>query len=158
MTANQSMDLQDSNGENVAHEAVETTAETEDNAGLPAHHSINYLPLEKTFCEDKSAELEATLQELNNLFSSVGVEITVTDGTMAIDVNEEKFASITKRKAGRKSKGMTKRMEEIMAYRETHTALETAEWMGLTKQTYYRRMKELRDENPSFTENDENRE
>mgnify|MGYP000974278028 CR=1 FL=1 len=32
-----------------------------------------------------------------------------------------------------------------MAYRETHTAMETAEWLGLTKQTYYRRMKELRE-------------
>ncbi len=158
MAANQLMDLKESNGETVTQETVETTPETEDNADLADHHRINYLPLEKTFCAEKSDELDSILRELNNLFSSVGAEITVTDGILAIDVNEEKFISMTKRKAGRKSKGMTKRMEEIMVYRETHTALETAKWMGLTRQTYYRRMKELRDENLYFSKNDENHE
>jgi hypothetical protein len=33
-----------------------------------------------------------------------------------------------------------------MAYRETHTAEETFEWLGLTKKTYYRRIKEMKAE------------
>ena len=40
----------------------------------------------------------------------------------------------------------TERYEEIIAYRKNHTVMETAEWLGLTKQTYYRRMKEWKEE------------
>ena len=113
---------------------------------LPAHHRISYLPLDKSYCEENADALEATLQELNELFSTIGTVLTVVDHTFTIDINEEKFSSVTTRKAGRKKNDINKRYEEIMAYRETHTAEETFEWLGLTKQTYYRRMKEMRDE------------
>ena len=36
--------------------------------------------------------------------------------------------------------------EKILAYWETHTVQETDEWRGRTKQTYYRRIKELKKE------------
>lgn len=113
---------------------------------LPEHHRIHYLPLDRMYCEENADALEAILQDLNGLFSAVGVEITVDDHTLSIDITEEKFASVTTRKAGRKKKDATQRYEEIMAYRDTHTAQETFEWLGLTKQTYYRRIKELKAE------------
>ena len=94
----------------------------------------------------KEEELESTLQDLNGLLNAVGVEITVDGLTLTIDISSEKFASVTKRKAGRKKKDVKKQYEEIMAYRKTHTAEETFAWLGLTKQTYYRRLKEMREE------------
>ena len=119
---------------------------TSDEATLPVHHRICHLPLDKTYCSENADALEETLQELNELFSAVGVDITVLDHTLTIDINEEKFSSVTTRKAGRKKNNLSKRYEEIMEYRETHTAGETFQWLGLTKQTYYRRMKEMREE------------
>ncbi len=118
-------------------DSVETTE-------LPEHHRIHHLPLDKEYCDNQPDALESILQNLNDLFSAVGVEITVDDHTLTIDVNEERFNSVTTRRAGRKKKDANQRYEEIMAYRETHTAEETFEWLGLTKQTYYRRIKELR--------------
>jgi hypothetical protein len=118
-------------------DSIETTE-------LPEHHRIHHLPLDKEYCDNQPDALEAVLQDLNSLFSAAGVEITVDDHTLSIDIAEEKFASVTTRKAGRKKKDANQRYEEIMAYRETHTAEETFEWLGLTKQTYYRRIKELR--------------
>ena len=120
-------------------DSIETTE-------LPEHHRIHHLPLDKEYCDNQPDALESILQNLNDLFSAVGVEITVDDHTLSIDIAEEKFASVTTRKAGRKKKDANQRYEEIMAYRETHTAEETFEWLGLTKQTYYRRIKELKAE------------
>ena len=120
-------------------DSIETTE-------LPEHHRIHYLPLDASYCTENADTLEAVLQDLNSLFSAIGVEITVDDHTLSIDIAEEKFASVTTRKAGRKKKDANQRYEEIMAYRETHTAEETFEWLGLTKQTYYRRIKELKAE------------
>ena len=120
-------------------DSIETTE-------LPEHHRIHHLPLDKEYCDNQPDALEAVLQDLNSLFSAVGVEITVDDHTLSINITEEKFASVTTRKAGRKKKDANQRYEEIMAYRETHTAEETFEWLGLTKQTYYRRIKELKAE------------
>ena len=111
---------------------------------LQDHHKIKSLPLDKSFCSEKADELEAILQELNDLLSVAGIEIRAAESTLTIDVNGEKFASVTKRRAGRKKKNATQQYEEILAYRETHTAQETFEWLGLTKQTYYRRIKELK--------------
>lgn len=122
-----------------------TIDEYQDRPDLPEHHRISYLPLDRDYCTNHADELESILQDLNSLFSTVGAEITVSESVLTIDVHEEKFASVMTRKAGRKAKGFNKQYEEIMAYRETHTAMETAEWLGLTKQTYYRRMKELRE-------------
>jgi hypothetical protein len=120
-------------------DSIETTE-------LPEHHRIHHLPLDKEYCDNQPDALESILQDLNSLFSAVGVAITVDDHTLSIDITEEKFASVTTRKAGRKKKDANQRYEEIMAYRETHTAEETFEWLGLTKQTYYRRIKELKAE------------
>ena len=113
---------------------------------LQDHHKIKSFPLDKSFCTEKADELEAILQELNDLLSVAGIEIRAAESTLTIDVNGEKFASVTKRRAGRKKKNATQQYEEILAYRETHTAQETFEWLGLTKQTYYRRIKELKKE------------
>lgn len=123
-----------------------TNADSVETADLPEHHRIHHLPLDKEYCDNQPDALEAVLQDLNGIFSTVGAEITVNDHTLTIDVAEEKFASVTTRKAGRKKKDANQRYEEIMAYRETHTAEETFEWLGLTKQTYYRRIKELKAE------------
>ena len=120
-------------------DSIETTE-------LPEHHRIHHLPLDKEYCDNQPDALESILQNLNDLFSAIGVEITVDDHTLTIDVNEERFNSVTTRRAGRKKKDANQRYEEIMAYRETHTAQETIEWLGLTKQTYYRRIKELKAE------------
>ena len=108
---------------------------------LQDHHKIKSLPLDKSFCTEKADELEAILQELNDLLNTAGIEIRAVESTLSIDVNGEKFASVTKRRAGRKKKNATQQYEEILAYRETHTVQETFEWLGLTKQTYYRRIK-----------------
>ena len=113
---------------------------------LQDHHKIKSLPLDKSYCTEKADELEAILQELNQLLSTAGIEIRAEESTLTVDVNEEKFASVTKRRAGRKKKNATQQYEEILAYRETHTVQETFEWLGLTKQTYYRRIKELKKE------------
>ena len=148
MAAKKKTDAQNDPSDDMMKASSETlVSETDDSAGLPVHHRISYLPLDGGYCEEHPSELEAVLQELNGLFSTVGVEFSVTDSVLAVDVNEEKFTSVTTRKAGRKSKDITKRYDEIMAYRETHSAMETAEWMGLTTKTYYRRIKELRNEN-----------
>lgn len=111
---------------------------------LPVHHRVCYLPLDTAYCTENADALEATLQELNDIFSAVGTVLTVVDHTLTIDIAEEKFSSVTKRKAGRKKNDVGKRYEEIMEYRETHTAEETFAWLGLTKQTYYRRLKEMK--------------
>ncbi len=113
---------------------------------LQDHHKIKSLPLDKSYCSEKADELEAMLQELNQLLSTAGIEIRAEESTLTVDINEEKFASVTKRRAGRKKKNATQQYEEILAYRETHTVQETFEWLGLTKQTYYRRIKELKKE------------
>lgn len=113
---------------------------------LNDHHRIKTFPMDKVYCSEKADELETVLRELNDLLSAAGIEITAAETTLTIDVNEEKFMSITKRKAGRKRKKASQQYEEILAYRETHTAQETFEWLGLTKQTYYRRIKELKKE------------
>lgn len=55
------------------------------------------------------------------IFSSIGAVLTVVDHTLTIDINEEKFTSVTTRKAGRKRNNLSKRYEEIMEYRETHS-------------------------------------
>ena len=149
MAAKKKNDAQNERNDDMMKDSAETLVpDTDDSADLPTHHRISYLPLDSAYCEEHPSELESVLQELNDLFSSVGVEFSVTDSVLAVDVNEEKFTSVTTRKAGRKSKDITKRYDEILAYRETHSAMETAEWMGLTTKTYYRRIKELRDGKP----------
>ena len=44
---------------------------------LQDHHKIKTLPLDKAFCAEKADELEAMLQELNQLLSTAGIEIRI---------------------------------------------------------------------------------
>lgn len=120
---------------------------------LQDHHKIKCIPLDQRYCIEKAEDLEAILQELNNLLGTAGIEIRAAGSTLTIDVNEEKFSSVTKRRAGRKKKQASQMYEEILEYRKTHTVQETFEWLGLTKQTYYRRLKELRKENETESQN-----
>ena len=48
---------------------------------------------------------------------------------------------LTTRKAGRKKKKTGVLYEQVMEYAKTHTSMEVAEWLGLTRQTYYRKLK-----------------
>ena len=113
---------------------------------LPEHHSLRFLTLDHAYYTTHTEELEKILLDLNTQFSAVGVLLTVDDhAVLKIDVDEEKYRAVTKRRAGRKKSKTTKQYEEIMEYRKTHTAMETAEWLGLTKQTYYRKLKEHRE-------------
>ena len=114
---------------------------------MPEHHRIHCFALDTAYYDIHADDLEATLQDLNELFSSAGILLTSEEGSLKIDVNEERFQSVTKRRAGRKKNDVGKRYEEIMEYRETHTAQETFEWLGLTKQTYYRKLKQHQDNN-----------
>ncbi len=56
---------------------------------LQDHHKIKSLPLDKSFCSEKADELEAILQELNDLLSVAGIEIRAAESTLTIDVNGE---------------------------------------------------------------------
>ena len=99
---------------------------------IPEHHYVCNFQLDKSFCERHSGELEPVLQHLNEMFSAVGTEITVTDSTLTIDILEEKFRSVTTRKAGRKKKkGLDKSLEEINEFSRTHTMQETFDYSGL---------------------------
>ena len=57
----------------------------------------------------------------------------------------EKYKSIPTRRAGRRKKKTNVLYEQIVEYSKTHTAMETAEWLGLTRQTYYRKLKQHRE-------------
>lgn len=114
-----------------------------DSEELKAHHIIKRLHLDDTYYSSNPKELEKILQELNDKLNNVGIKITASRKTiLRIDINEEKFHDVTNRKAGRKKKKTDTTIDEINEYRETHTAMETAAWLGLTRQTYYRKLKE----------------
>ena len=88
-------------------------------------------------------ELEEVLQSLNQTLKNAAVTITADEDTvLRITVNLDKFRIITQRKAGRKKKRTNILLEEMNEYRKTHTAMETAQWLGLTKQTFYRKLRE----------------
>ena len=54
---------------------METENLNQSEEALPVHHRISHLPLETAYCAENADALEASLQELNELFSAVGVEI-----------------------------------------------------------------------------------
>ena len=60
---------------------------------------------------------------------------------LRFDIDMDKFQLITRRRAGRKRKKSGILYEQVLEYRKTHTAIETAEWLGLTRQTFYRKLK-----------------
>lgn len=113
---------------------------------FPEHLLIHSIFLDNTFYEANSEDLEKILQDLNSRLQPVGITVSADENTiLKIEINEEKFQTATTRRAGRKKSETAKRYDEILAYRETHTAMETAEWLGLTRQTYYRKLKEHKD-------------
>lgn len=111
------------------------------------HHStIVDIHLDDGYYSDQPQALEDCLQTLNGLLDTVGVKLTAdSHSLLSVSIDEEKLYSVTVRRAGRKKKKTDARLDEIMQYRETHTAMETAEWLGLTRQTFYRKMKEHMD-------------
>ena len=107
-----------------------------------AHHSIYELHLYDSYYTKNAADLEKQLEELNDKFALLGIKLSADQNSVLwMDIHEEKFASCTARHAGRKKKKSNKMLEEILEYRKTHTATQTAEWLGLTRQTYYRKLK-----------------
>lgn len=111
-----------------------------------AHHSIYELHLDDSYYSKNAADLEKQLEELNDKFASLGIRLSADQSSvLRMDIHEEKFASCTARHAGRKKKKSNKLLEEILEYRKTHTGTQTAEWLGLTRQTYYRKLKEHTD-------------
>lgn len=111
------------------------------------HHStIVDIHLDDGYYSDQPQALEDCLQTLNGMLETVGVKLTAdSHSLLSVSIDEEKLYSVTVRRAGRKKKKTDARLDEIMQYRETHTAMETAEWLGLTRQTFYRKMKEHMD-------------
>ena len=110
------------------------------------HNTIVDIHLDDGYYSDQPQALEECLQTLNRQLESVGVKLTAdSHSLLSVNIDEEKLYSVTVRRAGRKKKKTDARLDEIMQYRETHTALETAEWLGLTRQTFYRKMKEHMD-------------
>lgn len=122
---------------------VSTALANEEKTDLKAHHIIKRVHLDDAYYSTKPKELEKILQELNDKLDCVGLKLTASRKTiLRIDINDEKFHDVTNRKAGRKKKKTDTTIDEINAYRETHTAMETAAWLGLTRQTYYRKLRE----------------
>lgn len=118
----------------------EMRAESE--TGLPPLHLTRQISLNNLYYTVNKEELEKTLQELNRELEKVGVRLTADEYTyLTVDIDQVKFNSVTKRRAGRRKKKTSVLYEQVMEYSKTHTAMETAEWLGLTRQTYYRKLK-----------------
>ena len=115
---------------------------------IPHHHLSKQISLNNLYYSFHKEELEQALQELNKQLEKAGVKLTADEYTyLTIDIDQEKFNSVTKRKAGRRKKKTSVLYEQVMEYAKTHTSMETAEWLGLTRQTYYRKLKEHRENN-----------
>ena len=126
---------------NMSDEIVTTEEEQ-----IQHHSTIVDIHLDDGYYSDQPQALEDCLQTLNGLLDTVGVKLTAdSHSLLSVSIDEEKLYSVTVRRAGRKKKKTDARLDEIMQYRETHTAMETAEWLGLTRQTFYRKMKEHMD-------------
>ena len=64
---------------------------------------------------------------------------------LKIHIDLDKFQSVTTRRTGRRKKKTNVLYEQILEYSKTHTAMETAAWLGLTRQTYYRKLNQHRE-------------
>ena len=114
--------------------------------GTPTHHLITEFQLDDRYYTAHKEELEARLQELKDLLARAGIKLTADNNTiLKVDIHDEKYRSVTRRKAGRKKKKSNKLLEEILEYRNPHTVMETADWLGLTRQTYYKKLKAHKD-------------
>lgn len=98
-----------------------TVVETGMEDGTPTHHLITEFRLDDRYYTAHKEELEARLQELNDLFARAGIKLTADNSTtLKVDIHDEKYRSVTRRKAGRKKKKFNKLLEEILEYRKTH--------------------------------------
>ena len=115
--------------------------------GLKPHHLKKQLLLNNLYYSIHNEELEKTLQELNTELSKAGIILMADEyTTLTIDIDQDKMTVLTTRKAGRKKKRSGVLYEQVMEYAKTHTSMEVAEWLGLTRQTYYRKLKTHREE------------
>ena len=116
--------------------------------GLPRLHLTKQISLNNLYYSFHKEELEKILQDLNRELEKVGVKLTADEYTyLIVDIDQEKLTSVTKRRAGRRKKKTSVLYEQVMEYAKTHTAMETADWLGLTRQTYYRKLKAHREGN-----------
>ncbi len=115
----------------------------EGNEELPEHHSVYAFQLDDAYYREHGSELEQLLEQLADQLGKVGIVLTAdADSVLTMDVNEDKFSAVTVRRAGRKKKKTNRILSEIQEYRKNHTMEETAEWLGLTRKTLYRKLKE----------------
>ena len=116
--------------------------------GLTPHHFKKQIRLNNLYYTIHQEELETILQELNTELSKAGISLTADEYTyLNIDIDQDKMTVLTTRKAGRKKKKSGVLYEQVMEYAKTHTSMEVAEWLGLTRQTYYRKLKAHREGN-----------
>ncbi len=116
--------------------------------GLKPHHLKKQMLLNNLYYSIHKEELEKTLQKLNTELSKAGITLTADEyTTLTIDIDQDRMTVLTTRKAGRKKKKSGVLYEQVMEYAKTHTSMEVAEWLGLTRQTYYRKLREHREEN-----------
>ena len=107
------------------------------------HHMEKTIRLDHAYYGNNRQELEDILKELNDTLGNAAITLSADENTvLKIEINMDKYLAITHRKAGRKKKSTGVTIDEINQYRETHTLQETFEWLGLTKQTYYRKLRE----------------
>ena len=120
--------------------------------GLTPHHLKKQIFLSNLYYTVHPEELEQILQDLNAELSKAGITLTADEYTyLNIDIDQDKLTVLTTRKAGRKKKRSGVLYEQVMEYAKTHTSMEVAEWLGLTRQTYYRKLKAHRESNHDGT-------
>ena len=116
------------------------------------HYLKKEIRLDNAYYRENRQELEDILTELNDTLGNAAIAIYAdADTVLKININLDKFRNVTQRKAGRKKKRSGITIDEINEYRKTHTSKETFEWLGLTKQTYYRKLREHKKENHEGT-------
>jgi len=113
---------------------------------LKPHYLDETIKLNDLYYSFHQEELEAILQKLNEVLGSAAVTLTADEySELKILIDLDKFQSVTTRRAGRRKKKTNVLYEQILEYSKTHTAMETAAWLGLTRQTYYRKLKQHRE-------------
>lgn len=134
--------------ENTKHQSNTKALDKSKKKGLAPHHLKKQIFLNDLYYTAHQEELEKILQELNTELSKAGISLSANEYTyLSIDIDLDKMTVLTTRKAGRKRKKTGILYEQVMEYAKTHTSMEVAEWLGLTRQTYYRKLKTHREGN-----------
>lgn len=109
---------------------------------LQPHILKQKIKLDDNYYSAHKEELEKILQALNSEVNAAAIFLTADEFTeLNIEIDLDKLQMITTRRAGRRKKKTNVLYEQIIEYSKTHTHMETAEWLGLTRQTYYRKLK-----------------